>query len=491
MTGFGAPVLEPLAVDPAPVGRRTGAALIDMLPVLALLVGAAVCRFGTGLSGWVAVALVGVAVVWLAVCWWGSWSGGRTIGKRVLGLVEVIDGPGSGARPSSGRSRALARLLLRGTLSLLTLGVAGLSYRWDPAGRERTWWDRLTGTRVVPARAGGRHDAGDLSRWAPDPGSAPDSPSPAGLSTPSDHPSPAAVSAPSDHPSSSGHPSPPGGRSAPSSADVPSPAGLAAPQRVRSTSAATDVPSPAGLPAPAIGAGGGWVPDPTPPESVTQSTSRVAPMPPLPPGVGPSRLPRSGSDFLRPELIGGANRAVPHSPEEPDRPPTGHPGSPGVANSAAAPKPAAGGAAPVPDNHGDGGTLAPPLITGIAGPGAPGADRSWAARSRPPAVGLIWDTGRHLTVTGRVLIGRDPSPRDGERANQLLPVSTDSVGVSKTHLQIDVGAGGITVTDRRSTNGVRVLRGDGTTERCTPEEPMPVRAGDVVHFGGRFLTIAG
>lgn len=139
----------------------------------------------------------------------------------------------------------------------------------------------------------------------------------------------------------------------------------------------------------------------------------------------------------------------------------------------------------------------PGLITGIGS--AP-----TGSESSPPAVDpqstvrvpsthaeLIWDTGRHVTVTGRVLIGRDPRPADEEHADQLLPVTTDSVGVSKTHLQMDVGADGISVTDRQSTNGVRIVGADGRVRHCPPGEPVPVGVGDVVHFGGRTITING
>ena len=100
----------------------------------------------------------------------------------------------------------------------------------------------------------------------------------------------------------------------------------------------------------------------------------------------------------------------------------------------------------------------------------------------------MWDTGRPVKVTGRVLIGRDPTASPEESADQLLPVTTDSVGVSKTHLQLDISASAMTVTDRHSTNGVRVIRPDGSVSKCEPGVPTPVRIGDVVHFGGRSLT---
>ena len=110
------------------------------------------------------------------------------------------------------------------------------------------------------------------------------------------------------------------------------------------------------------------------------------------------------------------------------------------------------------------------------------------ASGHAPTAEVVWDTGRPVRVVGRVLIGRDPAASPDEVADQLLPVTTDSVGVSKTHLQLDVSAAAMTVTDRHSTNGVRVIRPDGSVVKCEPGVPTPVRTGDVVHFGGRSLT---
>mgnify|MGYP001102534764 CR=1 FL=1 len=355
--------------DPAPAGARAAAAVVDMLPVLVLLAGAWVIGLATPWPWWVAWVPAAGAAAWLGLLWWMAAADGRTPGKRWRHLAEVAERTGTVAAPG----RVLARLALRGALVLVTMGIAGLSFRWDPAGRERTWWDRVVGTVVVPGgRATPSDDAAD--RWAP----------------------------PEPPPTAAG-----GGW-------VPGPG--------RGVVPAQPVPTPSGR-----------VPVPTPPPGPVSV--------PRPPGSRQGPLPvrddpSSAAGFLAPPLIGGAHRPVP-------------PASPG----------------------------------GLASPGA----------SAQPGTGvaLVWDTGRRILVTGRVVIGRDPVPGDGEHVDQLLPVTTDSVGVSKTHLQIDVGPTGILVTDRRSTNGVRIAHADGSAERCPPGVPVPVVAGDAVHFGGRFVTVDG
>jgi len=454
MTGVDAgPPREPPAIDPAPVGRRTVAALIDLLPVLALLVAGWVCYFGTGLPWWVAAALGAAALAWAAGCWWGAAVDGSTIGKRLLGLAEVQDWPESAPGPS----RALGRLLLRGVLSLLTLGVAGLSYRWDPEGRERAWWDRLTGTRVAPVGSLRRPDPADLARWAPASDVAAGGSFAAGDGT-------------SSRSAAVGDGMPPGFAAAGTGTPIGEPQPVD-PSVMLSVPGAP--PSSSGPRPPLVGRRG-WVPGPVPAEPAERSTSRIAPMPPRSPDPASASNDRGG--LLVPDLIGGENGAVPRS-LGPQREPPAVPAAPGG--------PVATGAS----DGASGQATTSQLITGISSTRA--VDDLSPVGPRAAAADLIWDTGRHVTVAGRVLIGRDPAPRNGERADQLVPVSTDSVGVSKTHLQLDVGVDGITVTDRRSTNGVRVVRSDGTTERCVPDHPIPLLAGDVVHFGGRYLTVAG
>ncbi len=110
-----------------------------------------------------------------------------------------------------------------------------------------------------------------------------------------------------------------------------------------------------------------------------------------------------------------------------------------------------------------------------------------AIRSGP--LTLTWDTGRSVLVTGHVLVGRDPLGTGDEKVDRVLAVDLDARGVSKTHLAIDVTPLGVTVTDRHSTNGVRILHPDGTRVQIEAGRPTPVREGERIEFGGRWLGI--
>lgn len=108
---------------------------------------------------------------------------------------------------------------------------------------------------------------------------------------------------------------------------------------------------------------------------------------------------------------------------------------------------------------------------------------------RPTTAILQWDTGARVVVGGTVLIGRDPVADDGEKVDRRLAVGRDSIGVSKTHLLLSITTAGVTVTDRHSTNGVRLEHQDGTSEKCRADLATAVRSGDVIRFGGRSITL--
>ncbi len=69
-----------------------------------------------------------------------------------------------------------------------------------------------------------------------------------------------------------------------------------------------------------------------------------------------------------------------------------------------------------------------------------------------------------------------------------MPVPDDARSVSKTHLRLDVAAGGVQVTDRHSTNGVVIVTA-GVDLRCVPGVPTPVPNGSTVRFGDRSLVV--
>lgn len=147
------------ATDPAPVGGRVLAAVVDAVPVLLLAAGLVVALASDG-AGWMWQTLLGLAVAWCLLLWWWASATGQGPGKALLHL-RVVD-ERTGGRVDAWRS--LLRLTARSGMTLGTLGAAAFSYRWDPAGREQTWWDRAAGTRVIPESAA----AGTVAWFDPD-----------------------------------------------------------------------------------------------------------------------------------------------------------------------------------------------------------------------------------------------------------------------------------------------------------------------------------
>lgn len=176
-----------------------------------------------------------------------------------------------------------------------------------------------------------------------------------------------------------------------------------------------------------------------------------------------------------------------------------------------------------------GGTLAPaaPPVPPVAGPGAmidnvppvlspnpapepapapagyeprvaqavavPEATASEAAESHPAAEPagtgvrpvLVLDTGVRIEVSRVTLIGRAPA---GDATAQLVPIADDTRSVSKTHLAVVPGRRGMSVTDQGSTNGSVIVR-DGAELLLSAGKPAELRAGDIVRFGDRSLTV--
>lgn len=347
------PVLD--ATDPAPVPRRVAAAAIDAAPLVVLLSGLLVSVLvldDPPSWSWKALLLGGLA--WCLLLWGWASATGQGPGKAMLGLRAVDERTGGKVGPL----RTLVRLTVRGFATVGTLGGAALSYRWDPAGREQTWWDRLARSRVIASTST------DGSNWF----------------------DPLAESR--------------------------------------------------------------WTPAPLPPVG-------LAPMPtfPVPPSaVPPSAAPAVGRPIARP--IDPARPAQPSAAEAPTR------------------------------------VVARQEISGQAGEVTNVVARTEVAVDRPSTATLEWDSGARVVAGGVVLIGRDPIPLDDEQVDRRLAVGQESVGVSKTHLRLIITAGGITVTDLRSTNGVRIERDDGSVTQCPAGEPIAVREGDRIRFGGRSILVA-
>lgn len=113
------------------------------------------------------------------------------------------------------------------------------------------------------------------------------------------------------------------------------------------------------------------------------------------------------------------------------------------------------------------------------------------AQTRPRATLLLWDN-RVVVLEGTALVGRNPSPREGEALPvQVIAVVDRGRSVSKTHLAIGVDADGVWLRDRNSTNGTVVTLEDGQQILCAPEQMVRVPVGASVAFGDYWLTVAG
>jgi hypothetical protein len=95
------------------------------------------------------------------------------------------------------------------------------------------------------------------------------------------------------------------------------------------------------------------------------------------------------------------------------------------------------------------------------------------------------DDGRDFQLDRSVLVGRNPVGQAGEQHAQLLAVDDPGRSISKTHLHLLTDGAGIWVTDRNSTNGSAVTTPDGVRTALAPGVPTFVTPGSSVHFGDR------
>jgi uncharacterized RDD family membrane protein YckC len=112
--------------------------------------------------------------------------------------------------------------------------------------------------------------------------------------------------------------------------------------------------------------------------------------------------------------------------------------------------------------------------------------RSGAPYSVPMAVLRIkLDDGRDFQLDRNVLVGRNPVGQTGEQQSQILAIDDPGRSISKTHLHLLTDGTGIWVTDRNSTNGSAVTTPDGQRTPLQPGVPAFVSPGSTVHYGDR------
>lgn len=216
-----------------------------------------------------------------------------------------------------------------------------------------------------------------------------------------------------------------------------------------------------------------------------------------PPGQPPSPTthhpvpPAQEAPPARPDVPG--RPGAPTVPAQPS-PPVGGAHVPGVPASSAGPvappqPPAAsmgatqGASAYTPDAPaGEGEELEQTRLAARLGP-VPSESRT----REPGGVAVVLPDGRHLPGEATTLIGRDPRAREGEQVEALLRVADQSV--SKTHVQMRISGGRVSITDRASTNGTELVGPDGTRVELEPWRETAVPVGSTVRMGSTEILV--
>jgi hypothetical protein len=97
--------------------------------------------------------------------------------------------------------------------------------------------------------------------------------------------------------------------------------------------------------------------------------------------------------------------------------------------------------------------------------------------------------GTTATLTGSMLLGRDPAQLAHWSGATLLPLADTTKSVSKTHAGLEVDGSGLWVHDLDSTNGVWVVVGEDATE-VAPGRRVAVPANAVIELGEYVVRVA-
>ena len=98
--------------------------------------------------------------------------------------------------------------------------------------------------------------------------------------------------------------------------------------------------------------------------------------------------------------------------------------------------------------------------------------------------------GDSVELTKSGLLGRMPTPAEGEVFEHLIVVSDPGRSVSKTHLELGVENGEIWIADRNSGNGTIIREPGVVPRRAQPGTHYTVVRGTRVDFGDLHLTIS-
>jgi hypothetical protein len=124
-----------------------------------------------------------------------------------------------------------------------------------------------------------------------------------------------------------------------------------------------------------------------------------------------------------------------------------------------------------------------------AAPGQIALDKAAGAVAANSGFVLAFSSGERIPVSGRGVIGRDPSEISGPYVQRIPLADTDKL-LSRAHLEFGLdGSGSLWISDLHSTNGALVERKGQAPQRCLPGYRVAIQPGDRVTFGGRILTI--
>lgn len=98
-------------------------------------------------------------------------------------------------------------------------------------------------------------------------------------------------------------------------------------------------------------------------------------------------------------------------------------------------------------------------------------------------------TGESVEITRSGLLGRMPSPTEGEEFEHLIVVSDPGRSVSKTHLEFGVEGDELWISDRKSGNGTIIREPGVVPRRAQPGTRYTVVRGTRLDFGDLHLTI--
>ena len=106
-----------------------------------------------------------------------------------------------------------------------------------------------------------------------------------------------------------------------------------------------------------------------------------------------------------------------------------------------------------------------------------------------PIATLTSSTGLVARIRAATLLGRRPTARGAEKADELLTVGDGTRTISKTHARVEWRDGELWITDHHSANGTIVDRPGQNPVNLTADQPYQLIAGDVLRLGDVTFTV--